>query len=130
MLDAGTYTYKYPFVTLYVVPAGAFDNVILYDEVELVNLILLDTYWFPLKVISLLLTERLIVGALLSIFGAFLAAATILLIFFAVAELLLYTFFLNVDTEFYSERFTKNKITLKREATPQNCFKVKTNKKN
>lgn len=37
---------------------------------------------------------------------------------------------LNVDTEFYSERLAKNKISLKREATPQNCFKVKTNKKN
>ena len=37
---------------------------------------------------------------------------------------------LNVDTEFYSERLSKNKITFKREATPQNCFKVKTNKKN
>lgn len=38
---------------------------------------------------------------------------------------------LNVDMEFYSESLLKNKIMFnKKEATPQNCFKVKTNKKN
>lgn len=38
---------------------------------------------------------------------------------------------LNIGAEFYSESLLKNKIMFnKKEATAQNCFKIKTNKKN